>query len=80
MGARGPKPKGEYEKQTAVFSSRLTPELRAWVSEAASISGRSLSQEIEHRLRFSFAMDPVAERQYVERALAACLEVVKGWR
>ena len=57
MGKRGPHPKGEYGgkiARTAVLSTRLQPDTRARLSEAAKASGRSLSQELEHRLRGSF--------------------------
>ena len=57
MGKRGPKPKGEYGgkiARTAVLSTRLQPDTRARLSKAAKASGRSLSQELEHRLRGSF--------------------------
>ena len=57
MGKRGPKPKGEYGGKigrTAVLSTRLQPDTRARLSTAARANGRSLSQELEHRLRGSF--------------------------
>jgi hypothetical protein len=57
MGKRGPQPKGEYGGKigrTAVLSTRLQPDTRARLSEAAKTNGRSLSQELEHRLRRSF--------------------------
>lgn len=54
MGKRGPAPKGEYAGQTAVLSTRITPELRARLEEAVERTGKTLSREIEHRLRRSF--------------------------
>ncbi len=60
MGKRGPPPKGEYGGKvgrTAVLSTRLQPDTRKRLSEAAKANGRSLSQELEHRLRASFIQD-----------------------
>lgn len=53
MGKRGPSPRGEYEGRTAVFSTRITPETKQMLVKKSRESGRSLSQEIEHRLRRS---------------------------
>lgn len=55
--ARGRKPKGEYSGKNAVFSTRITDELRQQLKEASKTSGRSLSQEVEYRLRRSFDTD-----------------------
>ena len=49
--ARGRAPKGEYAGKTEVMSFRLTPDTKAALRRAAATSGRSLSQEAEHRLR-----------------------------
>jgi hypothetical protein len=54
MGKRGPAPKGEYDNKSQVFSTRIRPDTRLALSEAAEKSGRSLSQEVEHRLVRSF--------------------------
>jgi hypothetical protein len=48
---RGRAPKGEYAGKTAVMSFRITPDTKAALMKAAAMSGRSLSQETEHRLR-----------------------------
>jgi hypothetical protein len=53
----GRKPKGEYSGKSLVFSTRISPELRGALEKAAKSSGRSLSQEVEHRLRGSFIED-----------------------
>lgn len=63
MGKRGPAPKGQYENKTSVLSTRITSELREALEASARQSGRSLSQEIEHRLRRSFKED----RKLVDR-------------
>jgi hypothetical protein len=51
------KPRGESAGKSTVFSTRITPELRRAIERAAAESGRSLSQEIEFRLRRSFDED-----------------------
>src|SRR4051794_10460816 len=60
MGKRGPAPKGEYGHKTAVFSTRLQRDTRARLAATAKASGRSLSQELEHRLRRTFVDDDKA--------------------
>jgi hypothetical protein len=55
--AKGPAPKGEYAGKSSVFSTRIRPDLRKKMAAAAKKSGRSLSQEVEHRLRRSFVDD-----------------------
>ncbi len=57
MAKRGRKPKGEYAGKTKVFSTRLRPDTKAALVAAAAKNGRSLSQEVEHRLRRSFDED-----------------------
>lgn len=54
---KGPRPKGEYAGKSSVFSTRIRPDLRKNLEKAAKASGRSLSQEVEHRLRRSFVED-----------------------
>ena len=48
---------GEYAGKSSVFSTRIRPDLRRYLEKAAKTSGRSLSQEVEHRLRRSFVED-----------------------
>lgn len=74
MGRRGPKPKGEYPDQSAVFSTRIRPDLKAWLVaevERKKNSGReaSLAQEIERRLRRSMFEDEEAEAKFGSREL-----------
>jgi hypothetical protein len=57
MTALGRPPKGEYAGKSSVLSTRITPDLRADLEEAAKVNGRTLSQEIEHRLRLTFQED-----------------------
>jgi hypothetical protein len=55
MGKRGPTAKGEYRDKTQVLSTRISAELREALAAAAE--GSTLSREIEHRLRRTFAED-----------------------
>lgn len=48
--------------KSAVFSTRITPELRAALERAAKESGGSLSDEIETRLRRSFQLEDDVRR------------------
>jgi hypothetical protein len=54
---KGPAPRGEYAGKSSVFSTRIRPDLRQSLEKAARRSGRSLSQEVEYRLRRSFIED-----------------------
>ncbi len=54
MGERGRPPKGEFKNKLATISTRVTSDTREALEGAANKSGRSLSQEIEWRLRRSF--------------------------
>jgi TraY domain len=58
MGRRGPEPRGEYPNKTGVLSTRIRPDTRKRLVEAAAASGRSLSQEIEFRLRRTLVDEP----------------------
>ena len=50
----GRKPQGEYAGKSATFTTRIQPELRAALDKCAKRNDRSLSQEVEKRLRESF--------------------------
>jgi hypothetical protein len=50
----GAKPKGPFKGKSATLTTRITPETREELELAAAEKGRSLSQEVEYRLR-SFA-------------------------
>ena len=79
MGKRGPQPKGEYGgkiRRTAVLSTRLQPDTRARLSEAAKASGRSVSQELEHRLRRTFTDDDKAVEFYGTEQNAAVVKLI----
>ena len=53
----GRKPQGEYKGKTATLTTRIEPDTRTALEKAAKETGRSLSQEIENRLRRSIASD-----------------------
>src|SRR5437764_2003320 len=79
MGKRGPQPKGEYGTKigrTAVLSTRLQPETRALLIAATKTSGRSLSQELEHRLRRTFSEDKNAVEFFGNQSNAAILKLI----
>jgi TraY domain len=79
MGKRGPLPKGEYGikiSRTAVLSTRLQPDTRARLSEAAKANRRSLSQELEHRLRASFTDEDNVVDFYGSQSNAAILKLL----
>ena len=79
MGKRGPQPKGEYGGKigrTAVLSTRLQPDTRARLSEAAKAHGRSVSQELEHRLRRTFTEDDNIVDFYGSQSNAAILKLL----
>src|SRR5262249_31045633 len=69
----GRKPIGDRAK-TAVFSTRLDPRLRQALDAAARRSGRSLSEEIGHRLRDSLTRSGRAERAPATAAFAFLIE------
>src|SRR5689334_11512573 len=51
MTKAGRKPQGEYVGKSSVMNFRVTPETKTALTKASRESGRSLSQETEHRLR-----------------------------
>lgn len=54
---KGGRPRHGDEVKRAALSLRTSPDLRRRVEEAAERSGRSLAQELEHRLELSFDRD-----------------------
>jgi len=76
MGKRGPAPKGGYPEKTKVLSTRITAALRDELQRAASRSGRSLSSEIEHRLRRSFTKEERIEEMFGGRETCAIMRLI----
>jgi hypothetical protein len=61
---RGPAPQGDYAGKAKTINTRVTPDLRGWLERAAKKSGRSLSQEIETRLRRTFREEDDLAKQF----------------
>src|SRR5688572_13310257 len=76
MGKRGPKPTGPYGDKTKVLSTRITAPTRAALERAAAKSKRSLSSEIEYRLRRSFDEDQKIEEIFFSREIYAFVRLV----
>jgi hypothetical protein len=84
MGKRGPKPKGPFEQRTTMFSTRLRTDTRALLTEASRAANRSVSQELETRLRQTFRQNEQERALYgddekiagVVRLIAATINLV----
>jgi hypothetical protein len=82
----GRKPQGEYPGKAAQFTTRITPETKRALVEAAVRGGRSLSQEVEKRLNATI-MKPSGAPHNRGLALAVAylaesieLETQRDWR
>jgi hypothetical protein len=82
---RGPAPKGDYANKAATISTRITQDLRDWLEKAAKKSGRSLSQEMETRLRRTFREEDDLAKKYgsadaarVFQAIAVTLNMIRN--
>jgi hypothetical protein len=73
---RGPVPRGEYAGKSSVFSTRIRPDLRQKLEEGAKKSGRSLSQEIEHRLRRSFVEEEKISDAFGDRRTFLIMKLI----
>src|SRR5215208_4440886 len=67
----GRKPQGEYAGKSATFTTRIQPELRADLDKSAKRNKRSLSQEVERRLRESFEVPGKIARDFGPKHIAA---------
>src|SRR5579862_4037968 len=76
MGKRGPKPTGPYANQRAVLSTRITEDLRADLEKGAAKSGRTVSREVETRLRSYFDHARAAEEIFGGRDLYALMRLI----
>src|SRR5262249_14321658 len=72
----GRKPRGPFKGKSATLTTRITPETRAALERAAQKSGRSLSQEVEHRLDGSIRREREHARNRHVRALAEAVALV----
>jgi hypothetical protein len=75
MGKRGRAPKGEYAGKTEVMSFRITPDTKTALRTAAATSGRSLSQEAEHRLRRGLDEEEAISRLWGDVKTSAMLRL-----
>lgn len=78
MAKRGRKPKGEYPDKVSIISTRVTAELRQALEAARDESGRSLSQEIEGRLRQSFDIEKTIMETFGDRRTYAFFRTLAG--
>jgi hypothetical protein len=67
MGKRGPKVKTEYPGVSRVHSIRLRSDLHAFLSDAAKRRGKSLSDEIQNRLRRTLFEEEKIADQFGDR-------------
>jgi len=72
----GRKPRGEFHRKTKMITTRVTPETRMDLDRAAKKSGRSLSQEIEARLRVSIEKVRSIDSSHQIRALGEAVMLV----
>jgi len=76
MAKRGPKPKATQTGRSVVFSSRMAPELKAALDEAAEKAGRTLSEEIQRRLRRTFVDDEQVAERFGDRQTYRLLQLI----
>jgi hypothetical protein len=82
----GRKPRGDYSGKTDTFTTRITPQTRRALEQAAAASGRSLSQEVEYRLHLSLhKLSGKPHNRALGRAIAMLAERIeretqKDWR
>jgi hypothetical protein len=75
MKKRGRRPKGEYPEKKRVFASRIREDTQEMLRRAAATSGRSLSQEFEHRLRLGLDEDKRIEDAFGDRRTYAVMKM-----
>jgi hypothetical protein len=76
MGKRGPAAKGEFGDKSAVLSTRISADLRAWLEKAKAESGLTLSREIEFRLRRTFTVDETIKESFGSRRNRALMKML----
>jgi hypothetical protein len=76
MARRGLPPRGEYINKSNVLSTRIREDTRHALEQAAQANKRSLSQEIEFRLRRSLADDVVVTDRFGSRTNYALLRTI----
>jgi len=88
----GRKPKGPFKGKTAVFTTRIRPEVRGALDRQAQRNNRSVSQEVEYRLEQSLEKPRLSEKAlgaprnralgYIVARFGATIEQMTGenWR
>jgi hypothetical protein len=72
----GRKPRGEFRGKSATLATRIMPSTRAALERAARENKRSLSQEVEYRLRLSLGSGNRKNRGKHIRALGEAIMLV----
>ena len=75
MAKRGRPPSGEYPEKKRVFASRIREDTWKLLQQAAATSGRSISQEFEHRLRRGLDEDKAIENDFGDRRTLAVMKM-----
>jgi hypothetical protein len=75
MAKRGRRPKGEYPDKKRVFASRVRQDTWEKLQQAAAKSGRSVSQEFEHRLRRGLDEDEKIESTFGDLRTFALMKI-----
>ena len=75
MAKRGRPPSGEYPEKKRVFGSRIREDTWKLLQQAAATSGRSISQEFEHRLRRGLDDDKAIEDAFGDRRTFAVMKM-----
>ena len=75
MAKRGRRPRGEYPEKKRVFASRIREDTWQMLQQAAATSGRSISQEFEHRLRRGLDEDKWIEDGFGDRRTCAVMKM-----
>ena len=75
MAKRGRRPRGEYPEKKRVFASRVREDTWQMLQRAAARSGRSVSQEFEHRLRRGLEEDGDIEETFGDRRTYALMKI-----
>jgi hypothetical protein len=75
MVERGRRPKGEYPEKKLVFVSRIRGDTQKMLQRAAARSGRSVSQEFEHKLRRACDEDERIEDSFGDPRTFALMKI-----
>jgi hypothetical protein len=76
MGKRGPKPKTDYAGESRVHSIRIRSDLHSLLRAAAAARGKTLSDEIQNRVRRTFIDDEKISEAFGSRQNFWILRVV----